>query len=426
MRLPAFSQFEGVTHLSLSQRRSSSILHADMDSFFVSVELRDTPEMRGVPSAVAYDTPRSVITSASYEARVFGVRSAMPVSQAKLKCPQLVLLEPHYDKYVAASREVMQVLETFTPLVEPISIDEAFLDVAGSIRLFGEPIQIAHLLRTKVRNELGLPVSVGLATSKHVAKLASQRAKPDGVFEVADADTLTFLHDLPVESIWGVGSHTARLLHARAIHSVRDLAFEPLENLTRLVGQANAQRLHELANGEDPREVKIHRTRKSIGHEETFATDVTDGSVLVRELLRLSAKVAERLRSQRLRARTISVKVRCADFETLNRSRTLISPTHATQALYQVARELLDELANSSPKCFAQGIRLIGVRAEKLHYDDMDSLALFEDDERFRALDDAVDEARQKFGEAGLRPARLLTQREDIVDPRSLGDVDGV
>lgn len=406
--------------MGLSGRTSSSILHADMDSFFVSVELRDQPEMRGIPSAVAYDTSRSVISSASYEARAFGVRSAMPVSMAKNICPQLVLLEPHYEKYAASSREVMQLFQTFTPLVEPISIDEAFLDVEGSIRLFGEPLHIAQEIRRRVREELDLPVSVGLATSKHIAKLASQRAKPDGVFEVSASNSLEFLQALPVEAIWGVGSQTAQVLKNRAIHFVRDLAEEPLASLERLVGRANAQKLHALANGIDLREVELDRKPKSIGHEETFASDVTDKDVLGRELLRLSSKSAERLRSQGVVAKNIVVKVRFANFETVSRSRTLFAATHSTQTIYQNAKELFDELAKSSPDFFARGIRLVGVRAEKIQLDGEDSLVLFDEDERWRAVDQTVDEAKQKFGDAGLKPARLLIERGEIVDPRSL------
>ena len=188
-----------------------------MDSFFVSVELLDQPGLRGRPTAVAHDTSRSVVSSASYEARRFGVRSAMPVARAKQLCPQLFLIDPHFDKYRAASREVMGIFHEFTPLVEPLSIDEAFLDVAGTTRLFGPPVEIARQLRARVRDRTGLPASVGLASTKHVAKLASQRAKPDGMLEIPPGSTLDFLHPLPVEAIWGVGEATAKALHGRCL-----------------------------------------------------------------------------------------------------------------------------------------------------------------------------------------------------------------
>jgi len=404
----------------------ASILHVDMDSFFVSVELLDLPEMRGLPTAVAHDTPRSVISSASYEARRFGVRSAMPVTRAKQLCPSLVLLEPHFGKYRDASRAVMAIFEQFTPLVEPLSIDEAFLDVSGSVRLFGPPLEISHQLRKRVRDETGLPASVGLAATKHVAKLASQRAKPDGVLEVPPERTLEFLHPLPVEAIWGVGEATAKALHDRAIHTVGELAREPIESLRRIVGNASATRLHELSNGFDPRAVEPTRIEKSIGHEETFSVDETSRSNLDRELLRLSTRTAERLRALGLEARTVSIKVRFSDFSTVTRARTLPEPSSATRRIYLTARELLDSLelvgTGTGPDAdrVTRPVRLIGVRAEQLHSSGASSLGLWDDDEQWRAVDEAVDNVQRRFGKAGVTAARLLAPREDVVDPRSL------
>lgn len=401
-------------------RDSASILHVDMDSFFVSVELLDRPELRGLPSAVAYDTARSVVSSASYEARRFGVRSAMPVSRAKQLCPQLLLLDPHFEKYRAASHEVMRVFQEFTPLVEPLSIDETFLDVAGSIRLFGQPLEIAKELRSRVREQTGLPASVGLASTKHVAKLASQRAKPDGVLEVPPERTLEFLHALPVEAVWGVGGATSRALRSRAIHTVGDIAREPIESLRRIVGNANAERLHELANGRDAREVQTTRVEKSIGHEETFARDETSLELLERELLRLSTRTAERLRSNALEARTIAIKVRYNDFETTHRSRTLSESTQATQRIYRTARELFASLGISDDGRTTRPIRLIGVRVEQLAPAGSDAAALWSEDEEWLALDQAVDEVQGKFGRSGITSARLLRSRQEVVDPRSL------
>lgn len=401
-------------------RSEASILHVDMDSFFVSVELLDRPELVGLPVAAAHDTARSVVSSASYEARRFGVRSAMPVARAKQLCPQLVLVEPVFQKYRQASRAVMAIFRDFTPLVEPLSIDEAFLDVAGSMRLFGEPIEIARQLRARVREQTGLPASVGLAGTKFVAKLASQRAKPDGILEVPPARTLEFLHPLPIGAMWGVGAATERALKSRAIHTVGDLAREPLPSLRQIVGNASAERLHELANGRDARSVSLERVEKSIGHEETFASDVTDPELLERELLRLSTRTSERLRDASLKARTVAIKVRWDTFETVTRSRTLADPTNATRRVYQTAKELFESLSpNGRP---ARPVRLIGVRAEQLVDADGGGALLWDEDEQWQAVDTAVDEVREKFGERGITSARLLGSRGQVVDPRSLQD----
>lgn len=396
-------------------RETASILHVDMDSFFVSVELLDRSELRGRPVAAAHDTPRSVVTSASYEARRFGVSSAMPVARAKQLCPQLILVPPTYEKYRSASKRVMAIFGEFTPLVEPLSIDEAFLDVAGSVRLFGEPVEIARRIRETIRARTGLPASVGLAGTKFVAKLASGRAKPDGILEIPPGRTLDFLHPLPVEAMWGVGQATARSLKTRAIHSVGDLAREPIDSLRRLVGPANAERLHELANGRDARRVETRRVEKSIGHEETFARDEADPDALQRELLRLATRTGERLREAELEARTVAIKVRWTDFETITRSRTLPEATDSSQRIYQTARELFEALgARGRP------VRLIGVRAEQLHPAGSDPAGLWSEDDGWRAVDQAVDRVRDRFGAAGVKPARLLQDRDDVVDPRSL------
>lgn len=386
----------------------------------MEVELLDRPDLVGLPVAAAHDTARSVVSSASYEARRFGVRSAMPVARAKQLCPQLILVDPVFEKYRKASREVMAIFREFTPLVEPLSIDEAFLDVRGAMKLFGAPIEIARQLRERVRERTGLPASVGLAGTKFVAKLASQRAKPDGILEVPPERTLEFLHPLPVGAMWGVGAATERALKARAIHTVRDLAREPIASLRSVLGDASAARLHELANGRDARGVETTRVEKSIGHEETFATDVSDTAHLERELLRLSTRTAERLRDKGLETRTVAIKVRWDTFETVTRSRTLAEPTNATQRVYVTARELLDQLAtgNSLPR----SVRLIGVRAEQLVEEGSEPSGLWDDDEQWRAVDGAVDEVREKFGAAGITSARLLTGRGEIVDPRSLQD----
>ncbi|TCK45740.1 DNA polymerase-4 [Leucobacter luti] len=393
----------------------ASMLHVDMDSFFVSVELLDYPELRGRPVVAAHDTPRSVVSAASYEARRYGVRSAMPVARAKQLCPELILIPPTFEKYRRASREVMAIFHEFTPLVEPLSIDEAFLDVAGSLKLFGSPSEIARAIRARVRERTQLPASVGLAATKFVAKLASQRAKPDGILEIPPARTVEFLHTLPIEAMWGVGQATARTLKSRAIHTVAELAREPLPSLTRLVGAASAQRLHALANGRDARVVETTRVEKSIGHEETFARDIVDSEFLERELLRLATRTGERLRDADLEARTIAIKVRWESFETISRSRTLHEATNSTQRIYQTARELFLGLGAAG-----RPVRLIGVRAEQLAPAGSDPAGLWSDDEDWRAVDQAVDEVRGRFGAAGVTSASLLAGRRDVVDPRSL------
>lgn len=396
------------------------MLHVDMDAFFVAVELLDRPDLVGLPVAAAHDTVRSVVSSASYEARRFGVRSAMPVARAKQLCPQLVLVTPVYEKYRVASRRVMNIFREFTPLVEPLSIDEAFLDVAGAMKLFGSPLEIARQLRGRIREQTGLPASVGLAGTKFVAKLASQRAKPDGILEIPPERTLEFLHPLPIGAMWGVGAATERALKARAIHTVRDLALEPLDSLRRIVGNASAEKLHELAHGRDTRSVETSRTEKSIGHEETFATDVADTALIERELLRLATRASERLRDAGLEARTVAIKVRWDTFETVTRSRTLSEPTNATQRVYLTARELFTQLAPNGR--LPRPVRLIGVRAEQLIEAGSEPAGLWDEDEQWRAVDTTVDEVREKFGAMGLTSARLLGGRDQVVDPRSLQD----
>lgn len=389
-----------------AQRPIASILHVDMDSFFVAVELLDRPELLGHPTAVGNDTVRSVISSASYEARKFGVRSAMPVSQAKRLCPQLVLLDHHMEKYRDASLAVMAVFREFTPLVEQLSVDEAFLDVAGAVRLFGPPRAIAEQIRVRVRERTGLPASVGLAGTKHIAKLASQRAKPDGILEIHPTRTLEFLAPLPVSAMWGVGAATAQALHSRAIHTVAQLAEEPLESLKRIVGAAQAEKLFELARGRDAREVHTDRVEKSIGHEKTFAVDEHDQEVLERELLLLATRVAARLRRKEFEARTLALKVRWSSFDTVSRSRTLPEATDTTQRIYQTLRELYGEVNPGG-----RPVRLIGARAEQLVPRGSDPMGLWSEDEGWRAVDQTVDEVHNRFGAMGLTSARLLPSR---------------
>lgn len=386
----------------------ASILHVDMDSFFVSVELRSRPELRGRPVVVAGHGARSVVSSASYEARRYGVHSAMPLARAKQQCPHLIVLEPNFPEYVEASRHVMSIFREFTPLVEPLSIDEAFLDVTGAGRLFGTPFDIAEQLRTRTHAETGLVASVGIASVKFVAKLASGRAKPDGIFTVEPEQTEVFLRALPVQDMWGVGGVTAQKLLGRGIRTVGDLADEPVEHLQRLVGRAAAERLNELARGIDERPVEPDREVKSIGAEETFETDLVDRQVLERELLSLSMRVSERLREKRLEAHTVSVKLRWHDFDTITRAKTLQEPTQATKRIHEIAKELFTAAWNGTTP-----IRLVGVRAENLVHEGGDSGLLWDDDESWRVLDSASDSIRRRFGAEAVRPAALIRKAEE-------------
>src|SRR5262245_45320132 len=335
-------------------------LHVDMDAFYASVEVRRQPELRGQPVVVGGSGPRGVVSSASYEARAFGVRSAMPGSQARRLCPQAVFLPPDMAAYSAASRDVMRIFADVTPLVEPLSVDEAFLDVAGARRLLGPPTQIAEHIRARIRSELNLTCSVGVASTKFMAKLASTRAKPDGLLVVKAEDALAFLHPLPVEALWGVGERTADVLRRLGLRTVGDVAQAPLGMLRQALGEAAAAHLHALAWARDPRRVTPERVEKSVGSETTFDVDVADPDVIRETLLALANGVAVRLRHAQVAGRTVAIKVRLSDFTTLNRSRTLGTPT-------DVARDIFDE-AWSLFRALAPGdrIRLIGVRVEGL------------------------------------------------------------
>jgi DNA polymerase IV len=398
-------------------RRDASILHVDMDAFYASVEVRRHPELRGQPVVVGGSGPRGVVSSASYEARAFGVRSAMPGSQARRLCPQAVFLPPDMAAYTVASREVMRIFADVTPLVEPLSVDEAFLDVAGARRLLGPPTQIAEHIRTRIRGELNLTCSVGVASTKFMAKLASTRAKPDGLLVVNAADALAFLHPLPVEALWGVGERTAEVLRRLGLRTVGDVAQAPLGMLRQALGEAAAAHLHALAWARDPRRVSTERVEKSIGSETTFDVDVADPDVIRETLLALASGVAVRLRRGQVAGRTVAIKVRLSDFTTLSRSRTLGTPT-------DVARDIFDE-AWSLFQALAPGdrIRLIGVRVEGLSASgEARQLMLGERDSGWREAEQAADAAAARFGASAVRPASLLQRpRNRSVPDNSTG-----
>lgn len=383
-----------------------TVLHVDMDAFFASVELIDRPELHGLPVIVGGGDSRGVVLSATYEARQFGVHSAMPMSRARRLCPRAVVLPPHHDRYAEVSRGVMEVFRSITPLVEPLSLDEAFLDVSGALRRLGPPAQIGQLIRDRVVDEQQITCSVGVAASKFVAKLASGRAKPDGLIVVPAHQTIPFLHRLPVGALWGVGERTEEALTRLGLRTVADLAHTPVDTLRRALGDVAGSHLHDLAWGRDPRRVVAETVEKSIGAEETFARDVDDPDIVLRELLRLSERVAARLRSAEAVGRTVVLKVRFADFTTITRSRTLGEYTDVGRIVYATARDLYRALGLDRAR-----LRLVGVRVEGLR-DAATSHRQLAIDERpagWREAEQAADLASARFGLGAVRPAALVT-----------------
>ena len=384
------------------------VLHVDMDAFYASVMLRDSPELHDVPVAVG-GGHRGVVLSANYPARVHGVRSAMPMTRARRVCPGLLVVQPDYDVFSAVSSSVMETFRQVTPLVQVLSLDEAFLDVSGSVRRLGSPYAIAEHLRARIHDEQRVTCSVGVASTVGTAKLASRRAKPDGVVVVPPEEVTTFLHPLGVEELWGVGEKTAAMLHRLGLMTVGDVAHTPLPTLQRAVGPAMGTQLHQLAWGHDRRTVTARRgleePDKSIGADETFGRDTDDHEVILRELLRLSAKVAGRMRTAQVAGRTVTLKVRFADFTTITRSRTTGEATDVTQEIYQTAADLFGALGLQRAR-----IRLVGVRVEGLmpRARVQRQLVLGAREHGWSEADQAVDRAVLRFGDQAVRPASLL------------------
>jgi DNA polymerase-4 len=344
------------------QKRSlPSILHVDLDAFYASVEQLEDPSLVGKPVIVGGLGPRGVVAAASYEARRFGVFSATPMARARRACPTGVFLAPRFELYTEKSREVMRILRSFTPLVEPIASDEAFLDVGGAARIHGSGPECAVTIRARVRDETGLTASVGVASTKLLAKLASDLAKPDGLLVVEPGTELEFLHPLPVERLWGVGPATRKRLAAYGVTTVGELAALSEAAVVSAVGRAHGQHLHALSWNRDGRPVEPARVAKSIGHEQTFATDITDRAALDREVGRLADSVGSRLRAADRVGRTVQLKVRYASFRTITRSRTLPEPTDLAADIAAVARTLLDDVGG-----LTEGVRLLGVSMQQL------------------------------------------------------------
>ncbi|MGB8860489.1 MAG: DNA polymerase IV [Ilumatobacteraceae bacterium] len=398
--------------------RQRSILHVDMDAFYVSVELRRRPDLIGRPVVVGGTGARGVIAAASYEARRFGLHSAMPSTRARRLCPQVVFLPGDHELYAQVSAEVHEIFQSVTPFIEPLALDEAFLDVTGSLRLFGTGMDIAHHLRDQVWQQLALRCSVGVAPSKFLAKLASVAAKPKatpagviegrGVWEVKPGEELAFLHPLPVEALWGVGPATLERLRRMGVHTVRDLAELDEAALISSVGAAHGRHLHRLAWAIDERAVERDRAMKSIGHEETFSTDRHTHEELMRELVRLADGVAGRMRAQGAGARTFSLKVRFAGFHTITRTTTLASPIATAHGIVKAVEPLLEAVDPSA------GVRLLGVSAsnfgeaaQQMTLDDLFDAAPADESE-WQVAEETIDAIRTRFGSSAIGPASAV------------------
>jgi len=398
-----------------------------MDAFFASVEVLDDPSLAGKPVIVGGAGARGVVASCTYEARAYGVHSAMPSVRARQLCPEAIFLSGRHGRYAEVSAELHKVLADITPMVEPIGLDEAFVDVAGAVRLLGPPAQIAHGLRRRVRDQLHLDCAVGIGRSKMIAKLASRAAKPrasraglepgPGVFLVEPADELAFLHGHVVEALWGVGPATAQRLHDLGVRTVGDLAALPVDTVVRRLGKASGSHLAALARGEDPDPVNPNRPNKSIGHEETFSQDLVDPHELERHVLRMADSVATMLRGAASAARTITVKIKFKDLSLVSRSHTMERPIATGGAIGQVAAALL---AGVDP---GEGIRLLGVSASGLAAGGVDQLSfdlgdgLHVDNESATAREQswqeataAIDAIRGRFGRSAVGTASMVTE----------------
>ncbi len=386
---------------------TASILHVDMDAFFASVAERDNPELKGKAVVIGMGV-RGVVSAANYEARKFGIHSAMPVGRARRLAPHAIFLPVDMPRYQEVSGHIMEIFESFTPWVEPISLDEAFLDVSGAQRLLGTPREIAAAIRAKVESQEGITCSVGIAPSKFIAKLASQHCKPNGVLEITADRILTFLHPLPINAMWGVGPKTAETLERLGLRTIEDIATLPRTTLIRALGEASGASLYELAWGRDYRDVSPQDAEKSISAAETFPQDLDDPTQILTEFLRLTERASARLRDKELFAKTVSIKVRFADFTTINRSKTLALPLDGTHEIYEVVKLLYRAL-----KIERARLRLVGVSLENLSSGAPEQMVLGARESGWRQADGAIDRARARFGAGSVRPARLIKPHED-------------
>ena len=373
-----------------------------MDAFYASVAERDDPSLKGKAVVVGAGV-RGVVLSANYLARTFGIHAAMPVGRARRLAPHAVFITPEHYRYNEVSDHIMEIFHSYTPHVEPLSLDEAFLDVTGSRRLLGTGRQIATAIRAKVEAEEGITCSVGIAPSKFIAKLASSRCKPNGMLEIPADRILNFLHPLPVSAIWGVGPKTTEALKRLGLHTVAEIAHTPRAYLIRELGEASGSSLYELAWGRDYRDVVSDEPDKSISAAETFAHDIDNPEIILREFLRLSEKATHRLRKKNLFAKTISIKVRYADFTTISRSKTLPLAVDSMHEVYEVAKTLFLGLQLDHT-----WLRLVGIGLENLESRASEQLILGSREHGWREAEGAVDRAQARFGLGSVRPARLL------------------
>lgn len=384
----------------------TTIIHCDMDAFYASVAELDDPSLRGKPVVVGAGI-RGVVLSANYAARKFGIRAAMPVGRAKRMAPNAIFVTPDHHRYSEISAKVMKIFESFTPFVEPLSLDEAFMDVTGAQRLLGTPREIGKAIRKRVHDECGITCSVGIASNKFIAKLASGHCKPNGLLEIPDDRVISFLHPLPVSDLWGVGPKTAEQLQRLGLNQISDIANTPLDTLKRALGDATGQHLHNLSWGRDYREVIVDDPDQSIGANETFSYDIDDPETILREYLKLTERASTRLRSRDLYAKTISITVRFSDFKTITRSKTLPLPISSTHEIYQVVKDLYLAL-----KLERVQLRLVGVSLSNFKEEAPEQLMLGQREKGWREAESAIDQAAARFGEKSVRPARLYRRKE--------------
>jgi DNA polymerase-4 len=381
-----------------------------MDAFYASVAERDNPELKGKAVVIGMGA-RGVVSAANYEARKFGIHSAMPVGRARRLAPHAIFLPVDMARYQEVSEHVMEIFHSFTPWVEPISLDEAFLDVTGSQKLLGTGREIAVAIRKKVEEQEGITCSVGIAPSKFIAKLASANCKPNGMLEITSDRILTFLHPLPIQAMWGVGPKTAEVLERLGLRTIEDIAKLPRATLIRALGEANGASLYELAWGRDYRDVTPEEPDRSISAAETFPQDLDNPEEILTEFLRLTERATARLRDRDLFAKTISIKVRFADFSTINRSKTLPLPIDSTHDVYEVVKGLYQALRIERAR-----LRLVGVSLENLSEGAPHQMMLGEREVGWRQAEGAIDQARARFGKGSVRPARLISASEDDED----------
>ena len=384
---------------------ATPFLHLDMDAFFASVEELDDPSIVGQPVIVGGTAGRGVVSAANYVARTFGVNSAMPMSLALRRCPNAIIRRPRFDRYSEISKHVFAILHDVTPKVQPLSIDEAFLDVSGARELLGRPLDIATAIRERVRVEVGLAASIGVASSMFVAKVAGSRAKPDGLLVVPAGDTVDFLAPLPVTALWGVGAVTAKRLSNFGLNTIADIQRSGMASLVSILGDRMARHLHNLAMGIDERTIEDRSNERSIGRSNTFGTDLENVADMHREVLRMATDVAARARTRTFLAHTVTVTVRLDDWSTVTRSHTFTDPTHATKLVAAEAVRLFDRVERHG-----HPVRLIGVRLENL-VGEGDLGLLWEDEDDGHDIDDIVDAVAGRFGFGTVQPASLVRKR---------------